>query len=171
MLLRSAKRAANHLVLIEDEVFMANVAFLADIFGHLNTLNLQLQGRGKTIVDIVEKLQSFTEKMVLLYLDMSTGRLLHFSTLKTWATGRMSDLMVEFIKQLRANFKSRLEDFSVPRDVIAFVCDPLVVRTSGNFSSLAKTVLASLDEAEFEMQLIDFQTTSLVKDAFKGQGL
>ena len=49
---------------------------------------------------------------------MSTGRLLHFNTLKTRAAGRVTGLMVEFIKQLRANFASRLEDFSVPRDLI-----------------------------------------------------
>ena len=168
--LRSGKRAADHLVLIEDDEFMANVIFLADIFGHLNTLNLQLQGRGKTIVDIVEKLQSFTAKLALLDSDMSTGRLLHFNTLKTRAAGRVTGLMVEFIKQLRANFASRLEDFSVPRDVIAFVRDPLAIRSSGELSSLAKTVLPSLDEAKFEMELIDFQTTSLVKDAYRSAG-
>ncbi|XP_031424446.1 SCAN domain-containing protein 3-like [Clupea harengus] len=168
--LRSGKRAADHLVLIEDDEFMANVAFLADTFGHLNTLNLQLQGRGKTIVDIVEKLQSFTAKLALLDSDMSTGSLLHFNTLKTRAAGRVTGLMVEFIKQLRANFASRLEDFSVPRDVIAFVRDPLAIRSSGELSSLAKTVLPSLDEAKFEMELIDFQTTSLVKDAYRSAG-
>ena len=70
---------------------MANVAFLENIFGHVNTINLQLQERGKTIVD---KLQSFTAKMELLDSDMSIGRLLHFSTLKTQAAGRVSDLMV-----------------------------------------------------------------------------
>ena len=124
---------------------MANVAFLADTFGHLNTLNLQLQGRGKTIVDIVEKLQSFTAKLALLDPDMSTGSLLHFNTLKTRAAGRVTGLMVEFIKQLRANFASRLEDFSVPRDVIAFVRDPLAIRSSGELSSLAKTLWMRLN--------------------------
>ena len=142
--LSSGKRAAYHLVLIEDDEFMANVEFLADIFGHLNTLNLQLQGRGKTIVDIVEKLQSFTAKLELLDSDMSTGRLLHFNTLKTRAAGRVTGLMVEFIKQLRANFASRLEDFSVPRDVIAFVRDPLAIRSSGELSSLANGPLTRL---------------------------
>ena len=46
--LSKIRAAADHLVLLGDEKFMSNVAFLADIFGHLNQLNLQLQRRGKT---------------------------------------------------------------------------------------------------------------------------
>ncbi|KAK0152133.1 SCAN domain-containing protein 3 [Merluccius polli] len=157
------KAAADHLVFIQDEKFMSNVAFLADIFGHLNNLNLQLQGKGKTIMDMVEKLQSFTVKLGLLESDISTGRLLHFSTLKTQAR-QVTGLMVDFVKKIRA---SRLEDFSVPNEVIAFVLDPLTTRPSGELSSLVKTNVSSLDEAKFEMELIDFQTTSLVKDAFR----
>lgn len=161
-----SKAAADHLVFLEDEKFMSNVAFLADIFGHLNNLNMQLQGKDKTIVDMVEKLQAFTVKLGLLESDISTGRLLHFSTLKTQAR-RVTGLRVDFIKQLRANFSSRLEDFSVPNEVIAFVRDPLTTRPSEELSTLVKTIVPSLDEAKFEMELIDFQTTSLIKDAFR----
>ena len=73
--------------------------FLSDIFGHLNLLNLQLQGRDKTIVDMVEKLESFTRKLEMLEADISTGRLLHFSTLKK-TVGEVMELMVDFIKRL-----------------------------------------------------------------------
>lgn len=102
--LSKIRAAADHLALLGDEKFMSNVAFLADIFGHLNQLNLQLQGRGKTIVDMVEKLESFTRKLELFKSDISTGRLLHFSTLKSQALGQVTELMVDFIKQLRVNF-------------------------------------------------------------------
>ena len=46
--------ASNHLAHLDDKKFLSNVAFLADVFGHLNMLILQLQGRGRTIVDIVK---------------------------------------------------------------------------------------------------------------------
>uniref|UniRef100_UPI00358DDDAA SCAN domain-containing protein 3-like n=1 Tax=Myxine glutinosa TaxID=7769 RepID=UPI00358DDDAA len=165
--LSKIRAAADHLALLGDEKFMSNVAFLADIFVHLNKLNLHLQGRGKTIVDMVEKLESFTRKLELLESDISTGRLLHFSTLKTQAPGQVAELMVDFIKQLQVNFTSRFEDYSIPTDIIAFVCDPLTVRPSGDFSSLAKKIIPSLDEAALQMELIDFQTTSLVSDALR----
>ncbi|XP_033969485.1 protein FAM200A-like [Trematomus bernacchii] len=165
--LSKIRAAADHLALLGDEKLMSNVAFLADIFGHLNQLNLQLQGRGKTIVDMVEKLESFTRKLQLFESDISTGRLLHFSTLKSQALGQVTELMVDFIKQLRANFTSRFEDYSIPKDIIAFVRDPLTVRPSGDFTSQAKQMIPSLDEAALEMELIAFQTSSLVSDALR----
>ncbi len=66
LILSKIKAAAENLALLGDEKFMSNVTFLVDIFGHLNQRNLQLQGRGKTIVDMVEKLESFTRKLELL---------------------------------------------------------------------------------------------------------
>ena len=101
-------------------------------------LNLQLQVRRSTIVDMVEKLQSFTRKLELLESDISTGRLLHFATLKTLLPEQVTELMAEFIKQLRADFTSRFEDYSVPKEILAFARDPLTVQSSADFSSLAK---------------------------------
>lgn len=164
--LRKLRAADDHLAFLQDEKNISNVAFLTDIFGHLNQLNLQLQGRGKTIVDIVEKLESFTRKLELFQSDMTSGRLLHFRTLKSQARGQVTELMVDFIKQLRDNFKSRFEDYSIPRDIIAFVRDPLNVR-SADLSSLAKETIPLLDEGAFQLELIDFQTTSLISDALK----
>uniref|UniRef100_A0A3B3Q8E9 HAT C-terminal dimerisation domain-containing protein n=1 Tax=Paramormyrops kingsleyae TaxID=1676925 RepID=A0A3B3Q8E9_9TELE len=159
------KAAADHLILLEDEKFMSNVAFLSDIFGHLNLLNLQLQGRDKTIVDMVEKLESFTRKLEMLEADISTGRLLHFSTLKKTA-GEVTELMVDFIKGLRANFTSRFDDYSIPKDIIDLIRDP-AVKPPNNFSSPAKEMIPSLDQAALEMEMVDFQTTSVVRDALR----
>jgi len=165
--LSKSKAAAEHLALLGDIQFISNVAFLSDIFGHINQLNLQLQGRDKTIVDMVEKLESFTRKLEMFETDISTGgRLLHFTTLKK-ASGQVTELMVDFIKQLRANFTSRFDDYSIPKEIIAFVRDPLTVKPGGHFSSLAKGMIPSLDEAALEMELMDFQTTSLVSDALR----
>lgn len=157
--LSKIRAAADHLALLEDEKFMSNVAFLADTFGHLNQLNLQLQGRSKSLVDMVEKLESFTRKLELLESDISTGRLLHFSTLKTQALGQVTELMVDFFKQLQANFTSRFEDYSIPKNSIAFVCDPLTVRP-GDFSSLAKKTIPLLDEAAFQKEFFSKQLPS-----------
>lgn len=75
--------------------------------------------RDKTIT---EKLESFIGKLELLESDISTGRLLHFSTLKT-APG-ISELMVDFIQLLWANFTSRFEDYSIPKDIAFYYSPP-----------------------------------------------
>ncbi|KAJ4935312.1 hypothetical protein JOQ06_016848 [Pogonophryne albipinna] len=99
---------------------------------------------------------------------LSKGKALdRFCALLDEALGQVTELMVDFIKQLRANFTSRVEDYSIPKDIIAFVRDPLTVRPSGDFTSQAKQMIPSLDEAALEMELIDFQTSSLVSDALR----
>jgi hypothetical protein len=47
------------------------------IFCHLNGLNLQVQGRGKTVVDVVEKCEAFTRKLELFDLDWQATALQH----------------------------------------------------------------------------------------------
>lgn len=164
------RAADEHLAFLQDEISIANVAFLTDIFGHLNQLNVQLQGRGKTIVDLVEKLESFSKKLELFYSDLSSGRLLHFATLKSQGRGKVTEVMLDFVKQLRTNFKSRFEHYSIPKDIIAFVRDPLTVR-GADFSALTKKTIPSLDEAAFQLELADFQTSSLVSDALRAQSV
>ncbi|KAK1875836.1 SCAN domain containing protein 3 [Dissostichus eleginoides] len=98
----------------------------------------------------------------------SATRCIEELTLKSQALGQVTELMVDFIKELRANFTSRFEDYSmIPKDIIAFVHNPLTVRPSGDFTSQAKQIIPSLDEASLKMELIDFQTSSRVSDALR----
>uniref|UniRef100_A0A8C5DSP2 HAT C-terminal dimerisation domain-containing protein n=1 Tax=Gouania willdenowi TaxID=441366 RepID=A0A8C5DSP2_GOUWI len=56
-LLRSKlKRAETYLTQILDDNFIADVCFLCDIFRHLNDLNMRLQGRDKTVIDLVKQM-------------------------------------------------------------------------------------------------------------------
>lgn len=56
---------------------MAKVAFCCDLFGHLNTLNEQLQGWKKKISDLVKKLEAFQRKLYVFLSDLGSGKLLH----------------------------------------------------------------------------------------------
>ncbi|CAL9706387.1 unnamed protein product [Knipowitschia caucasica] len=159
--------AAEHLAQLEDKTFMANVAFLTDIFGHLNQLNLQLQGRGKIIVDMVEKLESFIKKLELFVTDMTSKRLVHFPTLKRHAPKQVTEAMVNFVRHVREEFLSRFEDYSCPKEIFAFVRDPLSVQANPEFSTIVKKALPSLDEATFELQLTEFHTSFQVRTALQ----
>ncbi|KAK6298855.1 hypothetical protein J4Q44_G00303650 [Coregonus suidteri] len=121
---------------------------------------------------MVEKLEAFTRKLELFDLDLSSGRLLHFSTLKkrqAEGPGRsiVTEVMEDFIKQLRDNFSTRFEDYSMPKDIIAFEREPFTVRPGGEFSSLAKKTIPSLDEAAIQTELIEFQTSRQIRDALR----
>ena len=47
-------------VQFHNEEFVVMLAYLADVFGHLNDMNLSLQGRGVTVRDIKNKLAGLT---------------------------------------------------------------------------------------------------------------
>ena len=48
---------------LENNHFIFHLAHLADIFEQLNKVNLKLQGRGRTIVDFIDTLSEFVEKL------------------------------------------------------------------------------------------------------------
>ena len=119
-----SKAAADHLRIMQDREYMSTVEFLTDIFSHLNALNLQLQGKEKPVVDMVEKLDAFGNKLDLFHADLLSGRLLHFNTLKTVGESNVTDNMNKCITQLKDNFSARFDDVFISRDVIGFVRDP-----------------------------------------------
>ncbi|KAM8729080.1 protein FAM200A-like [Acanthopagrus schlegelii] len=162
-----AKAAADHLRTMQDSEYMSNVAFLTDIFSHLNALNLQLQGKEKSVVDLVEKLDAFGNKLDLFNADLLSGRLLHFSTLKKVGQSHVTDRMKKFITQLKDNFSSRFDDFLIPRDVIGFVRDPFSINPSGEFSTNAVKMM-SLDEAAIQSELAEIQAAGDLKAALRG---
>uniref|UniRef100_A0A672YBI2 HAT C-terminal dimerisation domain-containing protein n=1 Tax=Sphaeramia orbicularis TaxID=375764 RepID=A0A672YBI2_9TELE len=54
----------------EEILFNATVCFLSDVFHHLNQLNMELQGRDKTVAELVEKLHAFQRKLSLFSADL-----------------------------------------------------------------------------------------------------
>lgn len=61
-LFRKQKKAERHLKHILDNNIMADVWFLSDIFKHLNDPNDGLQGRDKTVTDLLEQMRAFQVK-------------------------------------------------------------------------------------------------------------
>lgn len=162
-----SKAASDHLHTMQDREYMCNVAFLADIFSHLNTLNLQLQGNGKCVVDMVERLDAFGNKLGLFHTDLVSGKLLHFNSLKTVGMSKVTDNMKDFIIQLKQNFSDRFDDFAIPRDVMEFVRDPFTINPGGEFSANVQKLML-LNEAAVQCQLVDIQASSEMKAALRG---
>lgn len=65
------KRAVTYLTQISDDNFMTDVYFLCDILRHFNDLNVGLQGRDKTVIDLVEQMGAFQVKLDIFTTDLS----------------------------------------------------------------------------------------------------
>lgn len=102
---------------MQDSEYVCNIAFIADICSHLNVLNLQLPGKVKWGVDLVEKLDACGNKLDLFHIDLLSVRLLYFTTLKTAAVSNVTENMKKYITQPRENYSARFDDFAISRDV------------------------------------------------------
>ena len=49
----------------ESREFVILLAFLADIFSHLNDLNIKMQGTGMTVMNTGEEINAFAQKLAL----------------------------------------------------------------------------------------------------------
>ena len=77
--------------------------FLADITGHLNVLNLRLQGAGLTVLDMFETWAAFGGKLALFSDDISTSMFRYFRHLRELSSLRnISTAEITYVKQSRA---------------------------------------------------------------------
>ena len=59
---------------VSDEAFQCRLAFLADMFSHLNELNRKLQGADSDIIGHRDKVNAFVSKLELRRGKVETGR-------------------------------------------------------------------------------------------------
>ena len=62
--------------------FLYGLAYLADIFSHLNEVNLSIQKPDLTIMDVTERLQAFQAKLPLWKRRLETDNFVNFPMLE-----------------------------------------------------------------------------------------
>ena len=65
-----------------DENFLGKLAYLSDIFGKLNELNLQLQGKDKHLPQVTDKITAFTRKLAMWGRRLEEGKTDSFENLQ-----------------------------------------------------------------------------------------
>lgn len=163
------KKAGKFLSLMGNDDFNATVCFLSDVFHHLNQLNMELQGRDKTVSELVEKLHAFLRKLSLFSADLCPGKMLHFPTLRKSGL-QITEVMSGFIDSLKNNFSTRFDDFSISSEVVRYVKDPFCVNVETDFALKGKELVPSLDEAFLQLELIDIQSSDDLRQSLQQAG-
>lgn len=68
---------------VSDQKWLCDLAFLVDITGLLNELNLKLQKQGQLVNELYSHLKAFQSKIRLWETQMRSGSCYHFSTLSS----------------------------------------------------------------------------------------
>uniref|UniRef100_A0A8C7Y7X1 DUF4371 domain-containing protein n=1 Tax=Oryzias sinensis TaxID=183150 RepID=A0A8C7Y7X1_9TELE len=145
-----------------DENFLAKLAYLSDIFGKLNELNLQLQGKDKHLPQVTDKISSFTRKLAMWGRRLDEGNTDSFENLHEFVATTDYDAtsviphIKEHISSLIGFFKKYFPENSSQYD---WVRDP--------FNAPAPTGFSSAEEDQF----IDMTSDSTLRLRFTSQTL
>nr|XP_014351308.1 PREDICTED: general transcription factor II-I repeat domain-containing protein 2A-like [Latimeria chalumnae] len=137
---------------MEDRDWIAGLAFLTDVTGHLNDLNLRLQGSQHLICDLFEAVCAFQMKLKLFTNQLEKGQLTHFETCQEafpcekYKWNHHASVM----KELQGVFAKRFEQFRSERVLFKLFADP--------FSSDAESVPDDL-----QLELIELQCSTVLK--------
>lgn len=141
---------------LEDSKWLCDLAFLTDICGHLNDLNLKLQGKSQFITKLYSDISAFRMKLPLFYSQITNNNTSHFRNCdKIFKKYKInSNEYGIYIQQIQTSFYERFEDFD---------------RHKILFSTFANPFEASPENAESKLQLelIDIQCNEELKSKFK----
>uniref|UniRef100_A0A8C6VI95 General transcription factor II-I repeat domain-containing protein 2A n=1 Tax=Naja naja TaxID=35670 RepID=A0A8C6VI95_NAJNA len=159
---------------LTDMVWLANLRFFTDFTLHFNVLNKQLQGVGKTAERMFCDIKTFEEKLQVFEKDLESGQLKYFPNLKmhlenstTFADNPTShqEIYKEFssiVAAAKMNLSNRFLQFRKLETTLCFLTSP----DKAEFEELDLSCLDWLDLGNLEMELIEFQESSLWKNKF-----
>lgn len=139
---------------LQDEKWVRKLAFLVDVSTHLNTLNVQLQGKDHTIVDFKSLINGFKEKLSLWVSQVGSRNFVHFPTLDSETCDLGSaKLFSTFLKKLEHQFDLKFSELEKLSTEIAIFCNPFEIDPS--------TVPAA-----YQMELIELKNSLVLKRRF-----
>jgi hypothetical protein len=148
----SATKKPEIAALIKDEIWCSKVAYLADIFGHLNSLNASMQGKEQNLFTSSDKLHGFFRKIKIWKAKVENSDLEMFPLTADTDPEINTRLILEHLSVL----EDKLQQYfpSLNANEYDWVRNRFAVTT-------ADTKHLSLKEAEELAELQDDRTTQL----------
>ncbi|KAL0879709.1 hypothetical protein ABMA27_003424 [Loxostege sticticalis] len=151
---------------LESEDFVQGLAYLADIFNHLNEINLSLQGPAVTIVDASERLKGFLGKLPLWKRRVESNHFANFPMLEELIREENSNTISKMVQNevskhletLQTSFEGYFSSESLEKET--WVRSPFLIDID-NIS----------DEDLIKDDLIDMRSKELLKAEFHAKDL
>uniref|UniRef100_A0A1A8K9W9 HAT C-terminal dimerisation domain-containing protein n=1 Tax=Nothobranchius kuhntae TaxID=321403 RepID=A0A1A8K9W9_NOTKU len=131
---------------------------MRDITGHLNELNLKLQGAGQTVLDMRDTWEAFVGKLEVFLKDVETSTFRHFKHLRELSAqcSISTTARHECIRRLQTEFAMHFQDFQLYGPMFSFLIRP---ESFGN--QLDLSLFNFLDTDDMEMQLTELKSSTL----------
>ena len=155
---------------LNDDQWLLDLAFLTDLTNMLNELNLELQGKDKTVVNMISSVNAFKCKLQNLSLKLQRHDLGNFINLASELETQID--IARYTEQndkCRSEFDRRFQVFALLEPVATFMCYPF--REDINVDSLASTIakLFHLNSSGVEDEILTLQADIQLKARAHGQ--
>ena len=132
---------------LEEQTWICDLAFLADLTGHLNNLNTSLQGKGLVITDMYYRVKAFKMSLDLWAHQLVAGNTVHFPKLSQLSF----EEYVQILQNLVCQFESRFQDVDAFSNMFELFATPYSVDVN-NVPS------------RYQFELLNLQCDDLLKD-------
>ena len=120
----------HHVTELHDHRWLCNSAFFSDLTDHLSTLNVVLQGKGRTIIDYLRSIRKFQLKIDLLGTQLEENDFSHFQKLNSLLTDEVhfdKNRYKKIVQDLREDFSTRFQDVYKFEELFDAVTSPFSV--------------------------------------------
>ncbi|KAJ4922292.1 hypothetical protein JOQ06_024330, partial [Pogonophryne albipinna] len=155
---------------LDDEEWLLDLAFLTDITHMLNELNLELQGKDRTVVDMISSVNAFKRRLHLLCSKLQRKDLANFKNIASELEkqGKDSALLdsaryTEQVNNITSDFEKRFRDFALLEPIATFMCYPF--SEDHDIDSLAQNIGAvfHLNPSALEDEMLSLQADIQLK--------
>ncbi|XP_060755409.1 SCAN domain-containing protein 3-like [Neoarius graeffei] len=96
---------------LEDQTWLAHLAYLTDVFGRLNELNTSLQGNDKTVLQMYDKVSAFMRKTDLWLRRCEKGDVSNFPQLNSWIADMKQNMKQNILKTVKMHLAKLTAEF------------------------------------------------------------
>ncbi|XP_078533909.1 general transcription factor II-I repeat domain-containing protein 2-like [Lissotriton helveticus] len=143
--------------------WLLDLAFLTDVTEKLNLLNYELQGKNKTIANMISSVKTFKTKLNLFIQHVQKRKLQHFhSVLQILSENNIEAQILDIQKysnllvRLNQEFSDRFSDFEQLEPCVMFTSNPFMEVDVSDLSEKI-SVLLNLDSDTMEMEMFSLQ--------------
>jgi len=148
--------------LLKSKEWLLKLAFLTDVSLKLNELNTELQGKARSISDMISSVNSCKMKLKLWMVKLGKKNTTHFLHLKDEIAGQEQFYNftghIKILTEILDQFQRRFAEFNDLHTICGFLSSPLNLNIN-DVQNLAQTISKTfpVDMDNLEMQLVELQ--------------
>ena len=154
---------------LEDNTWLLDLAFLTDLTGGLNDLNLELQGKNKCVINMISSVNGFKSRIEMWARRLRRSDLRNFPHMQAEVQRQAGDnaqpdctRYAEQVESIISEFDRRFTDFAAIEPVASYMCFPFGNVDVDDITSKVAS-LCNLDSSAVEDEIIKLQNDIEIK--------